>query len=399
MMEKLSRRRFLSRAAATSLSAFSLPLAARAQKTGQPNAKTGGGAAAAAQGASVEELQKIIPDLMKQLRVPGVSVALVRGGKLAWAQGFGVRSVLGKEPVTADTPFESASLSMPPFAYAALKLCEQGQLDLDKPLWDYLPDYFLPADDPASKKITARMILAHTSGLRARPEDKKIRLASAPGAQWSFAVLGFGYLQKIVEKVAGETLEAVMQKNVLRPLGMRASSYEWGDSYERAAASGHDEDGGRAAGKNYYEKFRAFSEEQKARVRTLQPEDAAPSAAYSLTSTPTDYARFLVAVAQPQPKGATYLAESLRAEMFKPQAKVTESVSWGLEWGLERTARGEAFWHWGNAKVLQHFAAGLEDGGAGAVVMTNGANGFQLCKALFPRALGVELSAFNLLLR
>jgi len=395
MTDETSRRLFIKQTGATVLSVFALPNILSAQtkqsaeglRTDLPADKL------------IADLQKYIPALMKQINVPGVSIALIRDAKILWTQGFGVKNAITREPVTTDTPFEAASLSLPAFAYATLMLSDQGKLKLDAPLWNYLPDYFLPADDPNSKLISARMILSHTSGLRARPEDKKIRISSTPGEKWSYAVLGYGYLQRVIEHIAGGPLEVFMQKNLLQPLGMQNSSYDWTEEYEKTAAKGHNEAGERVSGKNFYEKYRGFSAEQKARIRDLQPEDAAPSAAFSLTSTPADYARFMIEIMRPTEKDKSRLPENLIAEMFKPQAKVTDAIAWGLGWGLEHTTDGDAFWHWGNASTFQHFVVGYKKQAIGIVIMTNSANGLRLCKELTPRAISGEYTGFGLLLK
>ncbi len=395
MSEKPSRRLFLKQSGATIIGCAMLKRNARAQ-AGQSAGRLKTDVPAATLKA---DLQKFIPDLMKQMNVPGLSLALIRDGGILWSQGFGVRSVTAKDPVSTDTPFEAASLSIPAFAYAALKLSDQGKLDLDAPLWNYLPDYFLPADDPNSKLITARMILAHTSGLRARPEDKKVKVLSTPGEKWFYSVLGYGYLQRVVERISGEPLEAFMQQNLLQPLGMRNSSFDWNERYEKTAAQGHNEAGERMPGKNFYERYRSFSPDQKERIRELQPEDAAPSAAFSLTSTPSDYARYMIEIMQPSPRDGSRLSEKTLAEMLKPQAKVTDAISWGLGWGLEHNPDGDVFWHWGNATTLQHFAVGYKRQGMGIIIMTNSSNGLRLCKELVPRAIGGEYAGFKLLIK
>jgi len=394
MTVDLSRRKFLKRAGAcAALACAPLPVLWRARtvqaadklKTDVPPA------------ALIADLQKFIPGLMAQMHVPGLAIAIIRDAKLLWAQGYGVTSAQSPQPVTMDTPFEAASLGIPAFAYAVLKLCEQGKLSLDAPLWNYYPGYFLP-DDPDARLITTRMILAHTSGLRARPEDKSLKLASKPGAQWFYAILGIGYLQRVVERVAGQPLEAFMQANLLQPFGLRSSSYAWNEGYEQTAAKGHDQEGRRAPGKNFYERYRGFSAEQKTRLLNIQPEDAAPAAGYSLTTTATDYARFLSELIQPAQRDKQHLSEAMLAEMLKPQVRVSAAIAWGLGWGLAQTVDGAACWHWGNAGTLQHFAVAYRRQGLGLVILTNSSNGLKLCRELTPRAIGGEHPGFNLLL-
>ncbi len=107
-------------------------------------------------------LERLVPRLMKDADVPGLSLAVVRDGQVVYRRVFGVRDAGTGAPVDDDTVFEAASLSKPVFAYTVLKLVDVGQLDLDAPLAKYLPgDY---AEDPRLRSITARRALSHTTG-------------------------------------------------------------------------------------------------------------------------------------------------------------------------------------------------------------------------------------------
>ncbi|HEY5883421.1 MAG TPA: serine hydrolase domain-containing protein [Pyrinomonadaceae bacterium] len=342
------------------------------------------------------DLQEFIPRMMQHVGVPGLSIAVIRDGSLIWKQGFGVRNNETREPVTIETPFEAASFSKAAFAYAVLKLCDRGKLSLDTPLWNYRPDYFLPASDPRSKLITTRMILSHTSGLRNRPEDKSVQFHSTPGERWSYSPLGYGYLQRIVEHVTEQPLEEFMQANLLRPFGMGHSSYDWNERYERTAARGHDAEGKRVPGQNFYEKFRAFPAEEKAKIFKVQPEDAAPGAGFSLTTTPTDYARYLIEILKPSAGDAFHLSAPFLNEMLKPQIKVSTPISWGLGWAIESGPAGDAFYHYGNAGTFQHLAVGLKEQQAGVVIMTNSGNGLRMVIRTALRALGATHMPYTL---
>ena len=85
------------------------------------------------------DLQGFIPPLMKQARIPGLQIALIRDGQIAWHHNFGVRNAKTSETVTDETIFEAASLTKPFFAYYVMKLVDQGVVSLDKPLIGYLP--------------------------------------------------------------------------------------------------------------------------------------------------------------------------------------------------------------------------------------------------------------------
>ncbi len=100
----------------------------------------------------------------RDLHVPGISVAIMQRGEVVWAQGFGVRDVRSGEAVTTDTVFEACSMSKPVLALIAMQLVQEGRLDLDTPLVAYLGHDYLP-DQPDHRRITARMALAHRTGL------------------------------------------------------------------------------------------------------------------------------------------------------------------------------------------------------------------------------------------
>lgn len=344
----------------------------------------------------VKDLQQFVPRMMQHVGVPGLSIAVIRDGKIIWTDAFGVRNNETREPLTTDTPFEAASFSKAAFAYAVLNLCEQGKLSLDTPLWNYRPNYFLPADDPRSKLITTRMILSHTSGLHYRPDDKSVQIHSTPGEKWFYSAMGYGYLQRIVEHITGQPVEGFMQTNLLKPFGMSRSSYDWNEEYEKTAARGHDQEGKRVAGQNFYEKFRSFTPAEKAKILTVQPEDAAPGAGFSLTTTPKDYARYLVEILKPSVHDKAHLSPTMLKEMLKPQIKVSTPINWGLGWTIENGEAGVAFYHYGNAGTLQHLAVGLKEQQAGVVIMTNSGNGLRMCIRTALRALGAPHMTYTL---
>ena len=117
----------------------------------------------ARQGSTLKAIEHLTPRLMVALNVPGVSIAGIHRCRVAWHREFGVCASGEPRPVERDTAFEACSMSKTPFAYVVLKLVEEGRLDLDKPLVEYLDRPYL-ADEPRHRKITARMVLTHTSG-------------------------------------------------------------------------------------------------------------------------------------------------------------------------------------------------------------------------------------------
>ncbi len=316
--------------------------------------------------ASIESLEKDIPNLMKLADVPGISAALIRDGKIVWSKGFGFANAETKEPVTNETIFEAASLSKVVFAYGVLKLVDEGKLDLDVPLNKYLGNNYEVGDDARINQITARRVLSHTGGFpnwRA-PDAKTLPINFNPGEKFSYSGEGFVYLSVVVEKITGMKLEDFMQKTVLIPLQMTNSSFLWQDKYDKNAAYRHDLIGNklfRNQGKNV-------------------------NAAASLRTTAEDYAKFVAALLNG--KG---LKKKTLNQMFSPQINVSEKspqVFWGLGVGLETTDKGKSFWHWGDqGDTKAYFTAFLPRKDA-IIYFANSPNGLSITKEILDDAIG-----------
>lgn len=315
---------------------------------------------------AIESLEKDIPNLMKLADVPGMSAALVRDGKLVWSKGFGVKNAETNEPVTNETVFEAASLSKVVFAYAVLKLVDEGKIDLDVPLNKYLGNNYDVGDDTRLNLITARRVLSHTGGFpnwRANG-SKTLPINFTPGEKFSYSGEGFVYLSKVVEKISGMQLEDFMQKTVLQPLGMTRSSFMWQDKYDTMAVFRHDSLGK----KSFRNQGKDFN------------------AAASLRTTAEDYARFVVALLN----GKGLKKKTLDA-MFTPQINVNEKspqVFWGLGVGLETTEEGKSFWHWGDQGDSKAYITAFLPKKNAIVYFANSSNGLSITSEIIADAIG-----------
>ena len=140
------------------------------------------------------DVEKLIPRLMTEFKVPGLSAAIIRDGKLIWNKAFGVKNNVSKEPVDTATVFETASVSKTVFAYAVMKLCEKGTLALDEPLNRYLPKPFLEGD-PRLGLITARHVLSHQSGFQDwRTSEVPLKINFNPGTDFMYSGEGYNCL-------------------------------------------------------------------------------------------------------------------------------------------------------------------------------------------------------------
>lgn len=176
--------------------------------------------------------------------VPGLGIALVDGDEIVWAEGFGYADKARKLKATPETLYRVGSLSKPITATAVMRLVERDQLDLDKPIGDYIPEFAVRSRFPSARPITTRSLLAHHSGL---PSDRlngmwtrspaslaevvtmlqDTDLAAPPGSLYRYSNLGYALVGRALENVTGEAFVAAMQDVLLTPLGMTSSSFAW----------------------------------------------------------------------------------------------------------------------------------------------------------------------------
>jgi len=191
--------------------------------------------------ATAQQVDHFIETYQQYYQIPGVSLALIKDGRIVYYQTYGVRNTFTKEPVDSNTLFEAASVTKPVFAFAVQRLAERGVINLDTPLYRYLP-YPDIAYDERYKLITAKHVLTHRTGFpnwRSMNADGRLDLKFTPGTQYSYSGEGFEYLKLVVEKVTGKKVEQVLQEEVIQPMGLYHTFFSANDSLRRMKATGH----------------------------------------------------------------------------------------------------------------------------------------------------------------
>lgn len=332
---------------------------------------------------SPAEIDANVTRLMKAAEVNGTGMAIFNEGKVAYLKAYGVRDKENNQPLTLDSEMTAASFTKVAFAYLVMHLVEAGKLDLDKPVYQYfpkpLPEYSSYKDlsgDPRYKKITARMLLSHTSGFpnfRWINDDKKLNINFEPGSRYAYSGEGIELLQFVVETITGQPLQQLMQAQVFQPLGMTRTSMVWEDRFESDYANGYDEYG-----------------------RNIGPERRPTAdAAGSMQTTPRDFAQFMLAVMNG--KG---LSPKTRELMLSPQIQILAKhqfptmeniltdenkairLSYGLGWGLYWTPYGKAFFKEGHDVGWRNYTVCIDQPKTGLLIMTNSANGEGMFKEL-----------------
>lgn len=306
--------------------------------------------------------------LMAAANVPGLAMATIDNCEVSDTRYFGVTDVDSGVAVGPRTQFEAASLTKTMFALIVWQLAEEGVIDLDQPLAATF-DYPRISDKAQYAALTPRLILMHMSGLPnwaadpGRPETwGDIPFKNAPGESFGYSGEGFQLLQSFIESTTGQSFDELFTDRlatVMPDTALRAqpSSLD--------AAFGHDEFGSKADG------------------RPLKTSDAS-GAAFSATTTASDYAAFLGYVC----KGAGLTEDNFR-KMLEPQsATKLDAVLWSLGWGVQDADGRRVYFHWGDNGHFKAFTAFDMQQKAGVVFFANAMNGLKLIEPLAESVVG-----------
>ncbi len=320
-----------------------------------------------------------LAERMLHYHTPGVSVAVMRGGRIIWAKGYGVQEYGKPMRVNTDTLFQAASISKSVAAMGALRMVEQGAFTLDENVNLKLKTWKVPDNQlTAVEKVTLRRLLSHTAGLTvhgfrgyeegegvptlvqvlngAKPANSKpIRVDVTPGSLWRYSGGGFTVVQQLMIDGSGVAFPTLMRRLVLGPIGMDRSTYEQPlpEALRANAARGHGPDGKVIKG-----------------LWHTYPELAAAG----LWTTSTDLAKFALELR------AEALGDSskvLSQEMAKTMLTV-QKQDYGLGVAIQGEGERMHFSHGGSNEGFRSFFVLYKNSGDGAAIMTNGEFGDQL---------------------
>lgn len=324
---------------------------------------------------------------MAELKVPGVSIAFIESGKVSWTRAYGVADAATGQLVSPDTLFQAASMSKAVAAAGALRLVEQGKLNLDGDINSRLTTWKVPLTEfIAGTKVTLRQLLSHTAGLTVggfpgyqagRPipttlqildgsppaNTPAVRSFEAPGGRYAYSGGGYTVAQQAMIDVGAQPYPRLLQSLLLGPARMRSSTLAQPLplSLVSRAASGHDDKGAVIPG-----------------ARNTYPEFAAAG----LWTTPSDYGRFMIGLQNAYDgRGRTFLRRESAQAMLTP---VDAEAGYGLGWGLGRWGGHPYFEHGGSNEGFRCDAFAFLDGSRqGVVIMTNGDSGGLLAAEIF----------------
>jgi CubicO group peptidase (beta-lactamase class C family) len=331
-------------------------------------------------GASVAEALDLTGALAA-LTIPSVSIAIIDHDRIVWARAFGADA-------TPRTLFQAASLSKLVTAVAALRLVQDGRLNLDRDVNAELTEWHVPPSAmTGSSPVTLRGLLSMTAGIGVPgylgyapgaplpnltqildgippANSPPVRVEAVPGQRYAYSGGGYEIVQAIIQDATHQSFDAAMQRLVLRPVGMADSAFvqPLPASLVARAATGHSGDGNELPGG-----WRVVPE----------------LAAGGLWSTPTDLARLLIAIAGSyRGKPSALLVDTLARSMLARQ----NGGPYGLGGAVSGFGRDLVLMKRGQNIGYQSYMLVFPNTGQGIVVMTNSDNGTTLAAALVRRA-------------
>ncbi len=321
-------------------------------------------------------LRWTLADRMTHYRVPGISIAVIDSGRIAWASGYDVKAAGGADSVTAETLFQAGSISKPTFALAVMRLVQDGKLDLDEDVNLKLTSWKVPENRfTAANKVTLRRILSHSAGLTVhgfpgypvgapvptvpqildgeQPANTgPVRVDTFPGAISRYSGGGTTVAMLLATDVTQIPFPALMRRMVLEPAGMKHSTYEQPlpAALAAAAASGHTSRGTIVPGRYH-----------------TYPEMAAAG----LWTTAVDLAKLAIELQ------ATYAGRSSKVidpATFKAML-VPQKAGFGIGYHLQGSGPDLEFAHDGADEGFTALFLAFSERGQGLMVMTNGDGG------------------------
>ena len=322
-----------------------------------------------------QQIQRLGLEYTKKSNVPGVAVAVIKNGEIAWTQCIGYADVASKRPVTNQTIFNVGSVSKVVAAWGFMQLIEKGLVKLDDPVNQYLTRWKLPPSAFDNSQVTLKRMLSHTAGLsvhgyggveqgakllpleasllgKTKWSGESVSVILEPGTKWKYSGGGYTLAQLLLEERTKETFAEYMKKNVFRPLGLNHSNYEWTEQMKASSATAYD-----TLGKPI--KNRIFTEQ----------------AAAGLQTTILDFARFAELSITADPK---QLNKVLKPETIRLMQQPVQTTSNDGQNGL-----GYRFFNIENLQTVGH--TGENDGWcaamflhmptkSGLVILCNGSN-------------------------
>ncbi|MEM9920680.1 MAG: serine hydrolase [Bacteroidota bacterium] len=303
--------------------------------------------------------------------IPGVSLAIIDNDKVTYARNFGYKRIDTKEKMDDASVFEAASLSKAFLVYVVHKLVDDGKLDLDKPMHEYL-DYPELKHDPRYKQVTSRMVLSHSSGLenwRYFYNPDTLEFISNPGERFVYSGEGYEYLAKIAAKILGKSQDEYINEMVIQPLKLEHTFVKYEESKPMNFVMGHYGSG-------------------DVKTDKWKNENLSAASGYHLTA--GDYARLITHIFKP---GG--LSADRHKELLAPLTKLHgENRYYGPGFDVQYQPNDTLVGHGGHNPGFTNFFMYSTVSRKGFVLLTNSDRGLSLMKSINDMTTKFDLDEF-----
>ena len=302
------------------------------------------------------KVDKFFKEVIHHYAIPGLQLALIKDYELVYLKNYGDANAYESERVTEDAIFDAGSLTKPVFALLVMKLFEEGRIDLDYPLYKYLP-YEDISHDSAYHQLTARHSLTHRTGFP-NWRNGQLNFVNPPGT-FGYSGEGFVYLSKVVEKLTEMNIESLLLNYIVKPLKMNNTHFSTNKSLMKKFTFGHDD--------KYTNALRITE---------------TPNMAYSMHTNAKDFSKFIISL-----MNRNILDKNTYDKMFSKQVDIPENWSeantdwkqaFGLGYQLKYSPLGFAYGHSGRNGGYDCSFEVYDDAGIAYVFFTNSSNGFRI---------------------
>jgi CubicO group peptidase (beta-lactamase class C family) len=335
-----------------------------------------------------DQMRKAVDFARMRAGVSGVSVAIAQNGKIVWEEGFGYADREKKVPADRDTLYSLASITKPITATALMTLVQQGKVDLDKPVNDYLGAAKLTAEVGDVNQATVRRVANHTSGLPMHyqffydgdgatlpPMDESIRryghLTAPPGERFEYSNFGFGVLDYVIERQSGQSYPDYVRDHVFLPLGMTRSVIGRPTGFGDNVATRYMPTGGVIP-------FYGF-------------DHPGASAAYTSAHDLVRFGMFFLGDKLPEQKAI--LTPASIKEMIRPTSRASEKSQFGVAWVSEDMGGIQVVSHTGGMGGVSTGLYLIPDKDIVVVMLSNGSMDPDAIVPMAVKALGPDADA------
>jgi CubicO group peptidase (beta-lactamase class C family) len=314
----------------------------------------------------VERIDDFVSQQVNRHGIPGLALALVDDKQILFMKGYGKADQTGRS-VTPETPFLLASVSKPLTAVAVMQLVEAGKVDLDAPVQRYIPEFTL-ADTSASRQITVRHLLLHTSGLPVTACDtrghagtlaeyvaelQKVEPAVPAGTRHIYCSGNYNLLGRVIETVSGQSFGQYIQEHVFAPLEMSQSFTSEALAQQAGMARG-------------YQWFFGLP------LPTHHPYNPSQLPSGYMISSAEDMGHFLISqLNEGQYMGTSMMSADTIAAMQVPGTERGSKGGYGFGWVIAPVGGVPAVWHDGVNANYHSLVLMLPEKRLGMVVLMN----------------------------